>query len=198
MTGASPDAVVLREMLIGGALIELGCGFNPKWPRHQIYPAGSNSPGALHFGIDLTKPSDYIKKVMPNWEEPPVHMDIVTFDSTVDAGSGRLVTDGFLEALARSGRSCRWRRATAIRSTCWKAGRIDLVRRAAAISRGCSQAARCTPRDCVDAVESSFREQGEGNVGVLPRAILTADGAPPAAALARAQAVRVVHARLAR
>jgi hypothetical protein len=36
---------------------------------------------------------------MPNWEEPPVHMDIVTFDSTVDAGSGRLVTGGFLEAL---------------------------------------------------------------------------------------------------
>jgi alanine dehydrogenase len=36
-----------------------------------------------------------------------------------------------------------------------------------------------TPRDCVDAVESSFREQGEGNVGVLPRAILTADGASP-------------------
>jgi len=28
-----------------------------------------------------------------------VHMDIVTFDSTVDAGSGRLVSDGFLEAL---------------------------------------------------------------------------------------------------
>lgn len=36
-----------------------------------------------------------------------------------------------------------------------------------------------TPAECVDAVESSFREQGEGNVGVLPRAILTADGAPP-------------------
>jgi ornithine cyclodeaminase/alanine dehydrogenase-like protein (mu-crystallin family) len=35
-----------------------------------------------------------------------------------------------------------------------------------------------TPRDCVDAVEASFREQGEGSVGVLPRAILTADGAP--------------------
>jgi ornithine cyclodeaminase/alanine dehydrogenase-like protein (mu-crystallin family) len=35
-----------------------------------------------------------------------------------------------------------------------------------------------TPRDCIDAVEASFREQGEDNVGVLPRAILTADGAP--------------------
>lgn len=37
-----------------------------------------------------------------------------------------------------------------------------------------------TPLDCVDAVEASFREQGQGEVGVLPRAILTADGAPPA------------------
>lgn len=99
VTGSTQDAAILREMLIGGVLIELGCGFNPKWPRHQIYPAGSNSPGALHFGIDLTKPSSYIKKVMPNWEEPPVHMDLVTFDSTVDAGSGRLVTEGFLDAL---------------------------------------------------------------------------------------------------
>lgn len=99
VTGSSQYAVILRDMLIGGTLIELGCGFNPKWPRHQIYPAGSNSPGALHFGIDLPQPSSYIKKVMPNWEEPPIHMDLVTFDSTVDAGSGRLVTNGFLEAL---------------------------------------------------------------------------------------------------
>ena len=99
VTGKTQEAQILREMLIGGVLIELGCGFNPKWPRHQIYPAGSNSPGALHFGIDLLKPSTYIKKMMPNWEEPPIHMDLVTFDSTVDAGSGRLVTDGFLEAL---------------------------------------------------------------------------------------------------
>jgi hypothetical protein len=99
VTGSSPEAVILRDMLEGGVLIELGCGFHPKWPRHQIYPAGSNAPGALHFGIDLARPSDYIRKVMPNWEEPPVHMDLVTFDSTVDAGSGRLVTDGFLEAL---------------------------------------------------------------------------------------------------
>lgn len=99
VSGASADAVILRDMLIGGVLIELGCGFNPKWPRHQIYPAGSNSPGALHFGIDLVAPSNYIKTVMPNWEEPPVHMDLVTFDSTVDAGAGRLITDGFLEAL---------------------------------------------------------------------------------------------------
>ena len=99
VSGESPEAGILREMLIGGTLIELGCGFNPKWPRHQIYPAGSNSPGALHFGIDLVKPSDYIRKTMPNSEEPPVHMDLVTFDSTMTAGEATLVRDGFLEAL---------------------------------------------------------------------------------------------------
>ncbi|HVF62503.1 MAG TPA: hypothetical protein VNE58_00725 [Casimicrobiaceae bacterium] len=99
VSGASEEAAVLRDMLIGGVLIELGVGFNPKWPRHQIYPAGSNAPGALHFGVDLKEPSSYIRKKMPNWEEPPVHMDLVTFDSTVDAGSSRLISDGFLEAL---------------------------------------------------------------------------------------------------
>ena len=45
-----------------------------------------------------------------------------------------------------------------------------------------------TPRDCVDAVEASFREQGEGSVGVLPRAILTADGAAP---LPRSRALKL-------
>ena len=33
--------------------------------------------------------------------------------------------------------------------------------------------------DCIDAVEASFREHGEDNVGVLPRQILTADGEAP-------------------
>jgi hypothetical protein len=99
VTGESTDAADLRGMLVGGRLIELGCGFNPKAPRHMLYPAGSNSPGALHFGIDLAKPSSYIKRMMPNWEEPPVHMDLVTFDSTVVVGDSKLVTDGFLEAL---------------------------------------------------------------------------------------------------
>ena len=65
VTGESQDAAVLREMLVKGKLIELGCGFNPKAPRHTIYPAGSNAPGALHFGIDLAKPSDYILRTMP-------------------------------------------------------------------------------------------------------------------------------------
>lgn len=33
--------------------------------------------------------------------------------------------------------------------------------------------------DCIDAVERSFREHGHANVGILPRQILTADGASP-------------------
>jgi hypothetical protein len=92
-------AEILRDMLVGGRLIELGCGFNPKAPRRGIYPAGSNSPGALHYGIDLIKPCDYIRRVMPEWEEPPVHMDLVAFDSTVRAGNTPLITGGFLESL---------------------------------------------------------------------------------------------------
>ncbi len=99
MTGESPDAAILREMLVGGRLIELGCGFNPKAPRHTIYPAGSNAPGALHFGIDLAKPSDYILRTMPQWEEPPVHMDLVTLDSSVAVEGRPLIEAGFLTAL---------------------------------------------------------------------------------------------------
>jgi hypothetical protein len=97
--GASEEADILRDMLVGGQLIELGCGFNPKAPRHTIYPAGSNSPGALHYGIDLAKPSDYVRRMMPEWEEPPVHMDLVAFDSTVTAGNTTLIDGGFLQAL---------------------------------------------------------------------------------------------------
>lgn len=98
--GESREAVLLRDMLIGGRMIEGGgCGFNPKAPRHTIYPAGSNSPGALHFGIDLAKPADYIRRVMPDWEEPPVHVDLVTLDATVRAGDALLIDKGFLCAL---------------------------------------------------------------------------------------------------
>lgn len=98
--GTSAEARVLSDMLIGGRLIEGGgCGFNPKAPRHTIYPAGSNAPGALHFGIDLARPSDYIRKVMPDWEEPPVHMDLVMLDMTVTAGRNLLIDQGFLCAL---------------------------------------------------------------------------------------------------
>ncbi|MEO7941488.1 MAG: hypothetical protein ABIR55_22920 [Burkholderiaceae bacterium] len=98
--GESPEAAILREMLVGGRMIEGGgCGFNPKAPRHTIYPAGSNAPGALHFGIDLVRPSDYIRRVMPDWEEPPVHMDLVMLDATVKAGDQTLIDQGFLCAL---------------------------------------------------------------------------------------------------
>ncbi|MEX0759726.1 MAG: hypothetical protein WD100_09110 [Tistlia sp.] len=97
--GASRDAEILRDMLVGGQLIELGCGFNPKAPRYEIYPAGSNSPGVLHFGIDLAKPCDYIRRQMPDWEEPPIHMDLITFDSTVTADNTTLIDKGYLTAL---------------------------------------------------------------------------------------------------
>lgn len=98
--GESEEARILREMLIGGRMIEGGgCGFNPKAPRHTIYPAGSNAPGALHFGIDLAQPSEYIRRVMPDWEEPPVHMDLVNLDATVKAGNETLIDRGFLCAL---------------------------------------------------------------------------------------------------
>lgn len=98
--GGSAEADILRDMLVGGRMIEGGgCGFNPKAPRHTIYPAGSNAPGALHFGIDLAKPSDYIRRVLPDWEEPPVHMDLVCLDATVTAGPNTLIDRGFLCAL---------------------------------------------------------------------------------------------------
>jgi hypothetical protein len=97
--GSGSEAEILRDMLTGGQIIELGCGFNPKAPRHTIYPAGSNSPGALHYGIDLAKPSDYVRRMMPEWEEPPVHMDLVAFDTTVTAGNTTLIDGGFLNAL---------------------------------------------------------------------------------------------------
>ena len=102
--GVSDEATVLRDMLVGGRMIEGGgCGFNPKAPRYNVYPAGSNAPGALHFGIDLAKPSDYIRRVMPDWEEPPVHMDLITLDATVHAGPNMLIDKGFLCALRDPG-----------------------------------------------------------------------------------------------
>lgn len=90
---------VLAAMLPEGRLIELGCGFNPKWPRNQIYPAGSNSAGAIHFGLDLTSESDWIKRVMPNWNEPPVHMDLVDLDATIEINGQVVVDRGYLCSL---------------------------------------------------------------------------------------------------
>ncbi len=98
--GESKEAQLLREMLVGGKLIEGGgCGFNPKASRYTVYPAGSNAPGALHFGIELAKPSDYMRKAVPHWEEPPVHQDLIVFDATVKAGDNLLIDEGFLVAL---------------------------------------------------------------------------------------------------
>ncbi|HUY07054.1 MAG TPA: hypothetical protein VMU99_07340 [Acidimicrobiales bacterium] len=90
---------VLEEMLIGSRLIELGCGFNPKWPRDQVYPAGTNSPGGIHFGMDLIKESRYIKEMMPDWPEPPVHMDLVDLDATITVNGATVVENGRLSAL---------------------------------------------------------------------------------------------------
>ena len=53
----------------------------------------------VHFGVDLAKPSDYIRRVMPNWEEPPVHQDLIAFDMTVMAGGETIIDSGFLVAL---------------------------------------------------------------------------------------------------
>jgi hypothetical protein len=98
--GNSLEAQQLREFIIGGKLEELGCGHNPKAPRFDIYPAGPNSPGALHFGINGPKPSEHFRRAMPNWEEPHIHCDLVTFDSTVVAGNRVLIEDGYLKSLA--------------------------------------------------------------------------------------------------
>jgi len=90
---------VLEEMLLGSRLIELGCGFNPKWPRDQVYPAGTNSPGGIHFGMDLVGESRYIKELMPDWPEPPVHMDLVDLDATITINGATVVDNGRLTAL---------------------------------------------------------------------------------------------------
>lgn len=97
--GEGFEAQVMRDYLIDGTLEEVGCGHNPKAPRFDIYPAGPNSPGALHFGINALQPSEYLRRVMPNWEEPHIHMDLVTYDSTVMAGNRTLVEDGYLASL---------------------------------------------------------------------------------------------------
>ncbi len=99
--GKSDEAKILDEMLVGGLaeLHELGCGFNPKYPRYKAYPAGSNAPGALHWGTDGKIPSEYMQRVVPNWEEPATHQDCVVFDMTVKAGNTLLIDNGFLMAL---------------------------------------------------------------------------------------------------
>lgn len=100
VSGISEDAQILREMLLGSKIIEGGgCGFNPQAPKFTIYPAGSNYPGALHFGFDLPQPSKYIQRVMPNWEEPPIHQDVIIYDATLKAGNSVIIDQGELLAL---------------------------------------------------------------------------------------------------
>ena len=81
---------------------ELGCGFNPKYPRYKAYPAGSNAPGALHFGTDSAKASEWLARRVPKWEEPHTHQDCVVFDMTVKVGNTTLIDNGFLMALRDS------------------------------------------------------------------------------------------------
>jgi hypothetical protein len=102
--GSSLDAEILRDMLVGvdAHLHELGCGFNPKYPRFKAYPAGSNAPGALHFGTDSNKRSDFMNRQVPRWEEPHTHQDCVIFDATVHVGDTKLIDNGFLMALRDS------------------------------------------------------------------------------------------------
>ncbi len=99
--GKSLDAENLRDMLVGvdAHLHELGCGFNPKYPRYKAYPAGSNSPGALHFGTDSNRPSEFLARSVPKWEEPHTHQDCIMFDATVKVGDTTLIDNGFLMSL---------------------------------------------------------------------------------------------------
>jgi hypothetical protein len=98
--GDTPEAETLRNMLPGGNFEELGCGFNPKWPRDQLYPAGSNASGALHLGFNLLDESQYIREVLPNWPEPPIHVDLVTLDATLTANGVPLLENGRLTAFS--------------------------------------------------------------------------------------------------
>ena len=66
---------------------------------HPDYFLIVNAAGALHWGINYAKPSDYLRRVLPNWEEPPKHMDLATFDTTVKVGNTTLIDNGFLMAL---------------------------------------------------------------------------------------------------
>jgi hypothetical protein len=97
--GGREDCRVLETMLANSRLVELGCGFNPGWPRRQIYPAGSNAPGALHFGMDLDHEDDFIKRTLPDWPEPPVHMDVAIHDADVSINDKPIVANGRLLAL---------------------------------------------------------------------------------------------------
>lgn len=102
VNGSGEPARILRDTLIGAGIDELGCGFNPKFPRNQIYPAGPNAPGGLHFGMNMTQPSPFVLRRLPEWVEPPVHMDLVDLDATVTINGQTVVDRGFLTSLRDS------------------------------------------------------------------------------------------------
>jgi hypothetical protein len=99
VTGEGAMAELLGGMMLGAQMVELGCGFNPKAVRNQFYPAGSNSAGALHYGFDLIEESAYIKRTMPDWPEPPIHVDLVGLDATVRINDEVAVDGGVLTAI---------------------------------------------------------------------------------------------------
>ena len=118
--GKSREADILREMLVGGKVTR--ARLRPQSRSRRASPPirpGSNSPGALHFGIDTDAVQTTMRRLVPNWEEPPMHLDLATFDTTVKLGNTTLIDNGFLMAL----RARKWSRrpgATAIRWSCWK------------------------------------------------------------------------------
>ena len=63
---AAPQAKAARVESLA-ASTALRAALSGRWvlPDPTTYPAGSHAPGALHFGIDLVKPSDYITCLMP-------------------------------------------------------------------------------------------------------------------------------------
>ena len=66
---------------------------SPKCPIEiRPYPPGEH-------GRNRPKESEYLRRTIPNWEEPHVHMDLVTFDTTVKAGNTTLIDNGFLMSL---------------------------------------------------------------------------------------------------
>ncbi len=66
-----------------------------------IIQAERNAPPRLTMSAILPdlfrRPT--LSRVMPQWEEPPVHMDLVLLDCTVAAGEHLLIEGGRLSAL---------------------------------------------------------------------------------------------------
>lgn len=94
--GDSEAAETMRGMMIDATVVELGCGFNPKARRLQIFPAGSNSPGALHFGFDTVDEPGFLKKASSGYTQ---HLDLVALDADVTMNGSSVVEHGRLTTL---------------------------------------------------------------------------------------------------